>query len=92
MLHERFDAPCEHAAREHDPVPAPEADEADVRAEPDDFPVRAAAGMRLPQAYDVVKRNIEWHPELPTKPLALSRVVPTQQGSIAYAMCTYVLG
>lgn len=71
VLHERLDPPGEHPAREHDPAPATETDETDVRTQPDDLPVRAAARMRLPEAYNVIKRNVEWHTELPTRPPAL---------------------
>ncbi len=53
-------------------MPAPKTDKANIRAEADNFPVRTAAGMGLPQTYDVVKRNIEWHFELPIRPLAVA--------------------
>jgi hypothetical protein len=60
-LHEGLDPPREDAARQHDAVPAPQADETDVRSEPDDLPVGAAAWMRLPQADNITKRDIERH-------------------------------
>jgi len=67
MLHECLNPPGKQTAGNHDPVPATEADETNVRTQPDDLPVRTAAGMRLPKAYDVFKRNVEWHATLPTR-------------------------
>lgn len=58
MLDERLDPPGEDAARQHDPVAAPQTDKTNVRAQPDDLPIGAAAGMRLPQADDIVEGNI----------------------------------
>jgi len=50
---ERLEAPLEDTAREHDAVLAFLAPQADVSAQPDDAPIGAAAGVRLPQANDV---------------------------------------
>jgi len=70
MLHERLNPPGKQTAGDHDPVPATEADETNVRTQADDLPVGTAARVRLPEAYDVFKRNIEWHATLPTRPPA----------------------
>lgn len=83
VLDEGLDSPREYAAREHDPVPTAETDKPDVRAEPDYFPVRAAAWVGLPQAYDVVKRNIEWHHRTPHQAARIIQHFLIQQRSIA---------
>jgi len=73
MLHERLNPPGKQTARDHDPVPATEADETNVRTQADDLPIGTAARVRLPEAYDVFKRNIEWHA---TTPHQAARVIP----------------
>ena len=59
MLNERLHPPGKDAPRHQDAVTASEADNANVRTKPDDAPVCAAAGMRLPQTHNVINRNIE---------------------------------
>jgi hypothetical protein len=51
----------EVAAFEQDTVPAALALDADVRTEPDHFPLSAPARMRLPQLYDITERQIGKH-------------------------------
>ena len=56
-------------------MPAPQADDADIRTEPHDTPVRAAAGVRLAQPEEIVYRDIERH-TLPRSLPACVRVRP----------------
>src|SRR5258708_5593501 len=60
-LNKRLHTPRQHTAWHQDAMTAAEADEADVCAEPDDTPVRTTAGMWLPEADNVVNRNVEQH-------------------------------
>jgi hypothetical protein len=79
-LDEGLDPPGEDAARQHDPMPAPQADETDVRAQPDYLPVGAAAGVRLPQAYNIVEGNIKRHGLLPDRTPVSYQSCPIKHG------------
>ena len=67
-LDERLHPPREDAARHQDPVPAAKTDEADVRAETDNTPVRAAARMRLAETDDVIDGDVQRHLPSLTQP------------------------
>ena len=56
-----FDPFRQIAALEKNPVPASLALDADVRAQPDNFPLPASAGVRLAQLDNVAQGEIRQH-------------------------------
>jgi hypothetical protein len=62
---------CQIAALQKNPVPASPALDADVGAQPDDFPLPAAAGVRLPQLDDIAQGKIGQHPVIIITPGAV---------------------
>src|SRR5581483_6034667 len=60
-VNERLDAPLDVRPRQHHPVAAGRAPQADVRADPHYRPVRAATGVGPPQANHVSNTKLDPH-------------------------------